>query len=175
MENICANNHPTTSTKPKQPRVAFAKHNFKVRKSLESPLLADSSHCAMDELDLPPLIIPEASPEPEDPAPKKHIKKRLSLGTIATQRQELELMKESMSLDEEIEYISTTMSDMEAAFKELYAKVTYERLMAEYENEHGKKHKPVDYAKVVDVLPLNRHYFNEWAEMIEDALAREIE
>ena len=172
MENICANHHQTGATKPKQPRVSFAKSNYKARKSLASPLLGgDDGYAGMNDFTLPPLIIPE---EEEIPKPEKHIKKRLSLGTIAEQRQELELMKESMALDEEVEYLNTTMTDMEEMFKQLYAKVTYERLMAEYANSHRKKHKPVDFAKIVSQIQLNRYKYTEWAELIEQALAEHI-
>ncbi|OHS94127.1 hypothetical protein TRFO_39698 [Tritrichomonas foetus] len=103
------------------------------------------------------------------------MKKRLSLGTIATHREELELVKKSMELDDEIEYLNAFIDAMEENFKTMFGEVTAKRLISEFEEKNGRKPKTFNYYDVIDNIDLHVYPYVEWANKIEQAIAEKLE
>ena len=173
MENVEINQGMPNG---KHARIAFGRQRCHPRKSLQSPLLMNGQKIPVAPSpafsEFPKFV--DNYDLPKDQEKEQHTKKRLSLGTIARQRQDLELMKQSIALDSEIEYLNSTMDEMETNFKRLFAEATYRRLRMEYRIEHGKEARKFNYHAVVKKLPLQDHPHVEWATMIEEAIRKYI-
>lgn len=97
-------------------------------------------------------------------------KPKMSIGTINKKREELELVKQSMDLDEELEYLNALIDSMEENFKTMFGEVTMKRCVAEFEEKFGRKPNPINYYQIIDSLDLRIYPYIEWADKIEKAI-----
>lgn len=97
-------------------------------------------------------------------------KPKMSLGTINRKRDELELVKKSVDLDDELEYLQSFIDSMEENFKTLFSEITYKRCAAEFEEIHKRKPAPINYCEIVEELNLRIFPHTEWAYRIEEAI-----
>lgn len=58
-------------------------------------------------------------------------KKRLSIGTINTARNEIALMKRDLEIESEMQALDKEVADMEEAFRTMYAEITQQRVNIE--------------------------------------------
>jgi hypothetical protein len=97
-------------------------------------------------------------------------RRKLSLGTINTQREEVSLLRQSMALDEEAQDIDDYRSAMEGHFAVVFAEVTKRRLNAKRVQE-----KELDIYELIDSLNLPDFPYTQWAERIENAIVTAME
>lgn len=102
-------------------------------------------------------------------------RRRMSLGAIKEQRAGLEMVKYSMELDDELEYLDVTIQNMEENFKIMFSELTYKRIVTEFEQVHHRKPKSIDYYRVIEQLDLSMYEYTDWSSIIEDAIAEEME
>lgn len=98
-------------------------------------------------------------------------KTRMSLGTIAAEREKVQHMRQSAALDDEIENLDMTINSMEENFKTMFGEITYKRMVLEFEAKNGRKPRPVNYCEVIEGMPLRDMRYVDWATAIEDAIA----
>jgi hypothetical protein len=91
--------------------------------------------------------------------------RKLSLGTITTQREEVGLLRRSMELDEEAQFTEDYQSAMEGHFAVMFAETTKRRL-----NAKRAEKKELDVYELIDSLNLPEFPYTEWGERIEIAV-----
>jgi hypothetical protein len=96
--------------------------------------------------------------------------RKLSLGAINTQREEVSLLRQSMELDEEAQYIEDYRAAMEGHFAVMFAEVTKRRL-----NAKRAEKKEFDVYELIDSLNLPDFPYTQWAERIESAIITAME
>lgn len=99
---------------------------------------------------------------------------RMSIGTINKKREELELVKQSMDLDEQLEYLNALIDSMEENFKTMFGEITYKRCIAEFEAKNNRKPNPINYYQIIDELDLRIYPYIEWADKIEKAIVENL-
>lgn len=97
-------------------------------------------------------------------------KPKMSIGTINKKREELELVKQSMDIDEQLEYLNALIDSMEENFKTMFGEVTLKRCIAEFEEEYNRKPNPINYYQIIDDLDLRIYPYIDWADKIEKAI-----
>ena len=90
---------------------------------------------------------------------------RPSLGSIAKQRAEVEMLKRSLELDEESQFIDDYRVAMEENFVLMMAQLTVRRL----NHMHGT-HKELDLCEIINAMNLPDHPYTEWGRIIEQAV-----
>lgn len=90
---------------------------------------------------------------------------RPSLGSIAKQREEVDVLKRSLELDEEAAFIDDYIASMEENFALTMAHLTMRRV----NHIHGT-HIELDVYELLNCLNLPDHPYTEWGQMIEQAV-----
>lgn len=99
------------------------------------------------------------------------LKKRLSLSTIQSQKEELALVKRSMELDEEIEFLDANLDAIEENFKSMFVEITTKRALAILAKKTDNPKLPViDCYQLLEDLNLTDRPYIEWAAAIEKAI-----
>ena len=96
------------------------------------------------------------------------VKKRMSIGTINNERNEIALMRRDMELDEEIADLNAQQDLMEETFRWMFSEITQQRICAELAAE-GKEPSQ-DVNQIVAALDLSEVDHIEWASIIEQAI-----
>jgi hypothetical protein len=156
MENAAANKAFLSGSKSGRARLSVpVVHHHQEPIAFQS-LLAESIDGDDDLIELEP--------------PKQPPQVRLSLGTIAHQREQLAALRKVMELDEEIDYLHSTMESMRETFKVMFAEATANRIACDFELNYHRKPMAIDYMGIVEGLDLDSRPYDEWAILIESAI-----
>lgn len=97
--------------------------------------------------------------------------KKRSLSEIQSQKEELELIRRSMELDEEMEVLDATLDAIEENFKMMYAEITIKRAMAKLARKtESPKFNVINYFQLIEDLNLYDQPYIQWASLIEKAV-----
>ena len=102
---------------------------------------------------------------------KSPLKKRMSIGTINNERNEIALMKRDIELDEEIADLNAQQDAMEDAFRWMFSEITQQRIRAEMAAK-GKKTKNVNVNERIASLDLENVDHIEWATLLEQTIEK---
>jgi hypothetical protein len=93
--------------------------------------------------------------------------RKLSIGTLIDQREEVSLLKRSAELDAERDFIEEYHASMEGNFALAFAEITKRRI-----NCRRIAKKEFDVYELIDSLNLPEFPYLQWPAMIEDAIIR---
>ena len=103
--------------------------------------------------------------------------KKSSLNDISMKREELQLMKKALELDEEVEFLLISKDAMEENFKTMFAEITYERIAEEQRSQFKKPKPPTFLYSLIQELELINEEENDilsWASKIEEKIEEEM-
>lgn len=174
MENVIDNALPGSSSRKTRFSMAPPSKHRKSRRSLmNARLLGSSTSDASSDGEWAAIqnniaetekLCEELDEEMGFLMPNIESSKRMSLGTIAAKRQEIEKARRSLELDDELEYLSNYIDAMEANFKRMFINITKERLAIENPDKF------IDADCALDALDLHSHPYIEWPDIIEQAI-----
>lgn len=181
MENICDNR---TSPYRKAQNVGRSRRSRPMRRSLLQNLLQDdnvsttSTDSEWARLQGKIATANELQSQFDDDInyrkDENSRKPKMSIGTIQKKREELELVKQSMDYDEQLEYLNALIDSMEENFKTMFGEVTAKRCIAEFEEKNNRKPNPINYYQIIEDLNLRIYPYVEWADKIEKAIAQNL-
>ena len=100
---------------------------------------------------------------------------RMSIGTINTQREELDLVRQSMELDDELEYLNAYIDSMQENFKIMFGEVTAKQCIDEFTEKNKRRPKSINYYSIIEKLDLFSYPPVEWGLRIKDAIMNSLQ
>ena len=99
----------------------------------------------------------------------------MSIGTINTQREELDLVRQSMELDDELEYLNAYIDSMQENFKIMFGEVTAKQCIDEFTEKNKRRPKSINYYSIIEKLDLFSYPPVEWGLRIKDAIMNSLQ